>query len=220
MLLVRRRGAIRNGGATAGFAVCTVCAMLATAFATSLVAPVLGAVPTPAALHTPTAMALTVHADRACFGTLPPPDRRLLALRFGVGGRPVQTDAAVAARLGLTPAEVFNREVLAVRRLANARRYGACKTVGRVASAASSSGVSSSASGSPGVSGSPGSSGSPGVSSSARSSSAVPPTAVSLHHSGGGIAVDEIVAIAVIVACLIVVGREFHKAIFAPPPRT
>jgi hypothetical protein len=156
-------------------------------------APAADARSTFAQLHTPAAMAATIHELRGCVGSIPASDRFLLALRFGFGGRPQKTDAAVAARLHTTGATVAAREVIAVRRLADAHRRGACKQATVRASAASSAAaVALSPVGAAGGSNRPG---------------------------GGGISSGDALAGALILAALIVVGREFRKALFAPPPR-
>jgi hypothetical protein len=137
------------------------------------------------------AMAVTVHELRRCVHAIPASDRFLLALRFGIGGRPQKTDAAVAGRLRTTSAIVAKREAIAVGRLTDARRRGACKGGPVTASAASSS--------APAVALSP-----VGAAGSQRS-------------GGGGISSDEVLAGAVILAALVVAGREFRTAIFGPP---
>jgi hypothetical protein len=146
-----------------------------------------------AGLHSPAAMAATVHQLRACVHSIPASDRFLLALRFGIGGRPRKTDAEVAARLGTTTAAVAARELVAVRRLADAQRRGACKPTPVRASAASSA---------PAVALSP-----------------IGAAGGSNRSGGGGISSGDVLAGAVILAALIVVAREFRKALFAPPPR-
>ena len=143
--------------------------------------------------HSSTAMAATIHQLRRCVSSIPAPDRFLLSLRFGVGGRPQKTDAQVAARLGTTAADVAGREVIAVRRLADAHRRGACKVVPVVSSAASSA---------PAVALSP-----------------VGAAGGSNHSGGGGISTDDLLAGAVILAALSVVAFEFRKALFPGPPR-
>jgi hypothetical protein len=181
----------RAGGklSRASIALVATCGALAAAApATTTAGPPL------AQLHTPAAMAATVHQLRACLSSLVHTDQRLLTLRFGLGGKPVLTDAQVAARLGLTPAQVTGRVIVAVRRLAVAHHFGGCRTRSTVATAASSS-------------------------------SLAPPRPATLaplaaHHSGGGgIAVAELVAIVAIVACVLVIGREFRKILFPPLPR-
>src|SRR5258708_28285718 len=82
-------------------------------------------------------MAATVHELKRCVARIPAPDRFLLALRFGIGGRPQQTDAAGAARLHTTSAVVAGRGGLAVRRLAPAPPPGGRQGGARIASAAS-----------------------------------------------------------------------------------
>jgi hypothetical protein len=141
-------------------------------------------------LHTPAAMAATIHQLKGCLARIPASDRFLLSLRFGVGGRPQKTDAAVAARLNTTPATVRSREVVAVRRLTNARRSGACNHGPVKASAASSA---------------------PAL--------ALSPVGSHRSSGGGGISTDELLAAAVILTALIIIGFEFRKALFAPPPR-
>jgi hypothetical protein len=182
---VTRRGAKRPGGGYAGLA--TV-AVLGAAFGASPAVAQQSSVNSQAAA----AMAATVHELRGCVHAMSATDRFLLALRFGIGGRPQKSDPEVAARLHTTSAIVAAREVIAVRRLADAHRRGACNGGHVTASAASSS---------------------------------VPAVALSplgatggSRGSGSGISFDALLAGAVILAALVVAGREFRKAIFGPPP--
>jgi hypothetical protein len=156
-------------------------------------APSAAAQATLAELHSPAALAAKIHELRGCVRSLPASDRFLLALRFGIGGRPQKTDAAVAARLHTTSAIVAAREITAVRRLAAAQRRGACKRTPVRTSAASSA--------------------------PALALSPVGAAGGSNRSGGGGISSGDLLAGAVILAALIVVAREFHKALFAPPPR-
>jgi hypothetical protein len=144
--------------------------------------------------HAPAAMAATVHALRGCIHSVPASDRRLLTLRFGIGGRPQQTDAAVAARLQTTSAAVATREILAVRQMTLAHRHGDCSAKRPVKASAASS--------APAVALSP-----VGLAGGSRGS------------GGGGTSPDELLAGAVILAALLVIGHEFRKALFARPPR-
>jgi hypothetical protein len=143
-------------------------------------------------LHTAAAMGATVHELRRCVSSIPAPDRLLLSLRFGIGGRPQKTDAAVAARLQTTSAIVATREVLAVRRLNHAHRRGACNSGHVTASAASSA---------------------------AAALSPVAAAGGARRPGGGGTSSDELLAGAVLLAALFVVGREFRKAMSVRPPR-
>jgi hypothetical protein len=158
----------------------------------AFVAPSADGQATLAGLHSPAAMAATVHQLRACVHSLPASDRFLLSLRFGIGGRPRKTDADVAARLGTTAAAVAAREVIAVRRLADAHRRGACKRAPVRATASSSAPPALSPLGAAGGSN---------------------------RSGGGGISSGDVLAGLLILAALIVVAREFRKALFAPPPR-
>lgn len=143
--------------------------------------------------HAPAAMATTVHRLTRCVHAIPAPDRFLLSLRFGIGGRPQKTDAAVAARLHTTGAIVAAREVIAVRRLAVAHRRGACK-VGHVTASADSSAA-------------------------AVALSPLGAADGSRRSGGGGISSGEVLAGVVLLAALVVAGLEFRKAIFGSPPR-
>ena len=140
----------------------------------------------------PSAIA-TVHQLRRCVHSIPAADRLLLTLRFGIGGLPQRTDAAVAARLHTTAAAVAQREALAVGRLVDARRRGVCTGGPVTASAASSNPV-------------------PALSPVSAAGDARAP-------GGGGISSNALLAGAVILAALVIAGREFRKAIFGPPPR-
>jgi hypothetical protein len=142
----------------------------------------------PAGSQGAVAMAATIHAARSCLTDLSATDRRMLVLRFGIGGRSHESDQSVATRLGLTVAAVTMREAEAVRALA-----ADC-----------------------GIAAQPTSTASP-TASAAPATTPVP--AAVPHGSSGGIAADEALAIALIVVCLIAVGHEFHKALFAPRPR-
>ena len=177
---------MRSASGTAGLA---TLAVLGSAFG----APPAAAAQSSVDPHSPAAMAATIHELKRCVHTIAASDRFLLALRFGIGGRPRKTDAEVAARLHTTSAIVAARELIAVRRLADAHRRGACKVGHVTASAASSA---------PAVALSP-----LGAADSSRRSG-----------GGGGISSDELLAGAVILAALVVAGREFRKAIFGPPP--
>lgn len=141
-------------------------------------------------------MAATVHQLRGCLSGLAHSDRRLLTLRFGVGGKPVLTDAQVAAQVPpLTPADVTSRVSVAVRRLAIVHRFGGCRSnSGKVVATAASS-----------------------TALAAPRAAIVSP--LGGHHSGGGLAVGELIAIVVIVACVLVALREFRNVLFPPIPK-
>jgi hypothetical protein len=140
-------------------------------------------------------MAATIHGLRGCLSEIPTSDRHLLTWRFGIGGGRQLTDAAVAARIGTTSAVVAQREAAAVTRLANAPARGACQPHTPVTASSNSQAAAPVPAAAP----------------------ASAPVAGGSRASGGG--VDGLLAFAVIFACLIVVGYEFRKALFAPPPR-
>lgn len=73
------------------------------------------------------ALARTVHHHRRCLRALVPDDRRLLAARFGVGGRPRRSEVAIAQSDGGTPASVTRDVMRAVRRLIVLGRDGGCE---------------------------------------------------------------------------------------------
>jgi len=76
-------------------------------------------------LHSEGVLAAAIHKHRACLASLPAADRLLLVLRFGVGGKPRQTEAQVGAQLHLPAAAVIAAELQAVRELeANSRPAG------------------------------------------------------------------------------------------------
>ncbi len=64
---------------------------------------------------------------RGCVSGLAPPDRRVLALRSGLGGHAPESSAQVGATLGESTAAATAAEVVAIRRLEAARRRGACQ---------------------------------------------------------------------------------------------
>jgi hypothetical protein len=64
---------------------------------------------------------------RGCLNSLPAADRQVLTLRAGLGGRPAQLSAEVAATLNESVAAATAAEVLGIRRLEAARRRGACQ---------------------------------------------------------------------------------------------
>ena len=64
---------------------------------------------------------------RGCVSGLAAPDRRVLALRSGLGGHAPQSSAQVGATLGESTAAATAAEVVAIRRLEAARRRGACQ---------------------------------------------------------------------------------------------
>jgi hypothetical protein len=64
---------------------------------------------------------------RGCLNSLPAADRQVLTLRAGLGGRPAQLTAQVAATLHESGAAATAAEVLGIRRLEAARRRGACQ---------------------------------------------------------------------------------------------
>lgn len=81
----------------------------------------------PAGLHDDAALAVVVHADRACAAkVLNAGDRELLLLRFGTAGQPGVSAATAAAQLHLSPAAFSAAEIRAVRRLEIAHRAGRC----------------------------------------------------------------------------------------------
>lgn len=157
----------------------------AIAMAAALSSPVAAVAAISAGPPSAAAMATAIHESRGCLGVLSQSDRRLLVLRFGIGGRSHESDQAVATSLGLTVAAVVASETQAVDTLARA-----C-----------------------GVSPPP-----LGVAASAPSLSTPAPVAVP-RGSGGGLAIDEALAIAVIAACVVVAAHEFRKALFSPRPR-
>ncbi len=74
---------------------------------------------------------------RGCVDQLAAADRRVLALRAGLGGHAPQSTAQVAAALGVAPAAASAAEVGAIRKLEAVRRRGACQVQAAGAPAAS-----------------------------------------------------------------------------------
>jgi hypothetical protein len=65
---------------------------------------------------------------RGCLAKLTPADRQVLTLRSGLGGKPAELTAAIAAATSSTPAATSTALVTAIRRLEGQRRAGACQT--------------------------------------------------------------------------------------------
>lgn len=162
---------------------------------TIAVAPAPAAGPAVGGPPSAVAMRATVHSLRACLVDIPGADRRLLAQRFGVGGKPQQSEATLARRMHTNAAAVLGAEVAAIGRLTAAHQQVACAPQAGVAASAAST------------------------------SSAVQPAAVSApfgfgaqrgagsrNSDGGQMAVTALL-LATILGCLVVAAREFRRAL-------
>ena len=68
-----------------------------------------------------------VHELRPCLGFLSAADRRLVALQFGIGGKPIPAIAAVAAKLGEAPGAEYAQVVHSLRRMEARAHRGLCQ---------------------------------------------------------------------------------------------
>lgn len=75
----------------------------------------------------PTIPAL-ISSLRGCLDTVSAPERRILALRAGLGGRAPQLTTQIAAAVATSPAATSTALVGAIRKLETLRRRGACAT--------------------------------------------------------------------------------------------
>jgi len=71
-------------------------------------------------------LAAEVHDLRACLSDLPTTQSRLLALRSGLGGRPIASQAQTATQLGLSLGQEQTQEGAAVARLRRLGRRAGC----------------------------------------------------------------------------------------------